>query len=297
MPETSPHTSPSRFGSFWIAVGAFALFGILALIAGRVLNRGAGVDRFEEELGRERASIARKARQAQADIVEKYAWKDQAAGLVRVPVSTAIDLQSAQLAKRSAPKASESPVPGTKAFEAWQKELEAKMLEEMGGKSGSSEPGGVGPAGKPDPAGGANPPAGGGGFPSAQVMARGKVLYLTKCMACHQINGQGLDPVFPPLAGSPWLKDDGTRAIKIQLIGMTGPLELMGKKYNTAMPPIQPPLTDQQVSDVINYVRNSYSNKVSGVITAEKVAEIRKGLGARKAMWTPAEILKLHPLQ
>ena len=36
-------------------------------------------------------------------------------------------------------------------------------------------------------------------------MQRGAVLYQTKCLMCHQVSGQGVPPLYPPLAGSDWM--------------------------------------------------------------------------------------------
>src|SRR5207248_6970872 len=41
--------------------------------------------------------------------------------------------------------------------------------------------------------------------PSAEQMKRGEKLFTEKCAMCHQPNGAGVPPVYPPLARSEWL--------------------------------------------------------------------------------------------
>jgi nitrite reductase (NO-forming) len=87
---------------------------------------------------------------------------------------------------------------------------------------------------------------------------RGKKVFLTSCFACHMQNGEGLPNVFPPLAGSDFLKADRERAIKIVLKGLSGPVTVNGKTFNNLMPPQE--FTDEQVADVLTYVMNTWGN-------------------------------------
>ncbi|AOS43325.1 Copper-containing nitrite reductase precursor [Lacunisphaera limnophila] len=87
---------------------------------------------------------------------------------------------------------------------------------------------------------------------------RGKQTYMASCFACHLPDGKGMANVFPPLAGSDFLKADRDRAIRIVLKGLTGPVTVNGVAYNSAMPP--QPLTDEQVADVLTFVTNSWGN-------------------------------------
>ena len=134
-------------------------------------------------------------------------------------------------------------------------------------------------------------------------MSAGKEVY-TKigdggggCVTCHQPTGQGVPLAFPPLAGSGWVKGDKERLIKISLFGLMGEIEVNGVKYNGAMPaPGTPPgsLTDQQIADVLTFIRNSWGNSASAV-SALEVQAVRDSLKDRPTMqmWTEAE-LKSH---
>lgn len=96
---------------------------------------------------------------------------------------------------------------------------------------------------------------------------RGKKVFLTSCFACHMANGEGLPGVFPPIAGSDFLKADKDRAIKAVIKGLSGPITVNGKPYNNMMPPLE--FTDDQVADVLTYVMNEWGNRFGSVSTAD----------------------------
>lgn len=100
---------------------------------------------------------------------------------------------------------------------------------------------------------------------------RGKEVYSTQCITCHMEKGEGIEGAFPPLAKSDYLMADKNRSIKQILEGVTGEMTVNGKTYNGEMPAID--LTDEQVSDVLNYVRNSWGNKGAAVTPAEVKAQ------------------------
>lgn len=102
---------------------------------------------------------------------------------------------------------------------------------------------------------------------------RGKEVYNTQCITCHMEKGEGIDGAFPPLAKSDYLMADKNRSIKQILEGATGEMKVNGKVYNGEMPAID--LTDEQVSDVLNYIRNSWGNK-GGAVTPNEVTAQRK---------------------
>jgi nitrite reductase (NO-forming) len=104
-------------------------------------------------------------------------------------------------------------------------------------------------------------------------LERGKKVFLTACFACHMAEGQGLPGVFPPLAGSDYLKADKLRAVRTVLKGLTGPITVNGKPYNNMMPPQE--FTDDQVADALTYVMNSWGNDY-GSVSAEEVKRVRR---------------------
>jgi nitrite reductase (NO-forming) len=97
---------------------------------------------------------------------------------------------------------------------------------------------------------------------------KGKLVFMQTCAVCHQTNGQGLPQVFPPLAGSDFLMADKARSIRIVLRGTSGPVMVNGIKYDSVMPPVVQ-LTDEQVANVLTYVRNSWGNTGEAVSADE----------------------------
>ena len=104
-------------------------------------------------------------------------------------------------------------------------------------------------------------------------IARGKDVYAAQCISCHQEQGEGIEDVFPPLAKSDYLMADKKRSIMQTLHGVSGEMKVNGRIYNGEMTGFD--LTDEEVSDVLNYIRNSWGNK--GVaVTPQEVAAARK---------------------
>ena len=108
---------------------------------------------------------------------------------------------------------------------------------------------------------------------------RGEKIYTTQCASCHMVEGEGIAEVFPPLAKSDYLNDKN-RLIKVVLQGVRGPMKINGIEYNSEMPGVK--LTDQQVSDVLNFIRNSWGNKAAAILPAE----IKAGLKAPSKNYT-----------
>jgi mono/diheme cytochrome c family protein len=100
---------------------------------------------------------------------------------------------------------------------------------------------------------------------------RGKEVYNVHCITCHMEKGEGLEGVFPPVAKSDYLMADKARSINQIIKGASGEMTVNGKTYNGEMPAVD--LTDEQVSDVLNYVRNSWENKGEAVTPTEVKAQ------------------------
>jgi mono/diheme cytochrome c family protein len=109
--------------------------------------------------------------------------------------------------------------------------------------------------------------------PLADSVKRGKEVYSTYCVACHQADGKGLESIFPPLAKSDYLMADKKRSIKQVIHGATDPITVNGVKYSTPMMGFGT-LSDQQIADVLNYVRNSWGNK-GDIVKEEEVKKAR----------------------
>ena len=91
----------------------------------------------------------------------------------------------------------------------------------------------------------------------AELMAKGATVYTANCVACHQTNGKGTPPAFPPLDGSKIVNGPPEGQIDIVLNGKPG----------TAMPAWKQ-LSDSEIAAVITYTRNSWGNKAGAVMPA-----------------------------
>jgi mono/diheme cytochrome c family protein len=135
--------------------------------------------------------------------------------------------------------------------------------------------------------------------PEKQQFRAGHEIYFrdAHCATCHLPDGKGIEPAFPPLAGSPWINNDPERIIKLTLHGLMGPFDLNGKKYNGLVPmtPFGSLLKDDEVAAVLTYVRNSFGNQAPAVQAAE-VAKVRAATKARQSFYLADELLKEHPL-
>ena len=107
-------------------------------------------------------------------------------------------------------------------------------------------------------------------------VGRGKIVYLQQCLACHQVNGGGVPHLNAPLDGASAVQGkDKAKLIRIVLKGMTDRIEIDGEEYSNNMA-AHTDLTDQQIADVLTYVRKSWTNKASAVTPAEVKAERSK---------------------
>jgi mono/diheme cytochrome c family protein len=102
----------------------------------------------------------------------------------------------------------------------------------------------------------------------------------------------GVPGQYPPLAGSEWVQGNEERVISIVLHGLSGPLTVEGKEYNNVMAPLGEVLKDEQIANVISYVRSEWGNTGSEV-QPETVAKVRAANAGRKTYWTAAELQKL----
>jgi nitrite reductase (NO-forming) len=101
---------------------------------------------------------------------------------------------------------------------------------------------------------------------------RGKNVFATNCLACHQAEGQGIPAAFPPLAKSDYLNADVHRAVGAVVHGLTGEVTVNGNKFNSVMPVLA--LNDEDVANVMTFVLNSWENK-GGEVKPEDVAKVR----------------------
>ncbi|NWD86552.1 cytochrome c [Pseudomonas sp. K5002] len=103
----------------------------------------------------------------------------------------------------------------------------------------------------------------------------GASVYIDNCAACHRTDGHGYTRVFPALAGNPVLQTaDATSLINIVLNGGTLPATHTAPSTFT-MPAFAWRLSDQEVADVVSFVRDSWGNK-GETVKASQVKDLRK---------------------
>jgi nitrite reductase (NO-forming) len=107
-----------------------------------------------------------------------------------------------------------------------------------------------------------------------ESMKRGKEVYTIYCQSCHLEDGKGLPGVNPPVAKADYMKKPTDSLINVILKGQSGEVMVNGKKYNVPMP-AQDYLTDEQIADVLNYSKNSWGNKIPGIVTPKMVKSLR----------------------
>jgi glucose/arabinose dehydrogenase/mono/diheme cytochrome c family protein len=120
----------------------------------------------------------------------------------------------------------------------------------------------------------------------------GKLVYDMACLPCHQPDGKGVAGIYPPIFESDWVRGDPSALIRIVLHGLTGTITVAGKEYggaNSVPMPSFGALDDQQIADVLTYIRGSFGNSATPV-TAVAVQSIRSMTEARSTPWTIAEL-------
>jgi nitrite reductase (NO-forming) len=95
-------------------------------------------------------------------------------------------------------------------------------------------------------------------------VALGKRIYQTICFACHQSEGQGVPGAFPPLAKSDFLMANKERSILSVIKGLSGKITVNGKDFDGVMPAVTN-ISDDDVANVLSYVRNSFGNSGDAV--------------------------------
>jgi nitrite reductase (NO-forming) len=121
------------------------------------------------------------------------------------------------------------------------------------------------------------------------LIAQGKKVYTNNCSMCHQLNGEGVTGVFPPLAKSDYLTKRANAKSREELIaiprhGVTGPIKVNGVDYNSAMPGLSQ-MTDDEVAAVLSYISNSWGNTAPAI----SIEEVQKAQSVQESMKSGGE--------
>jgi mono/diheme cytochrome c family protein len=121
---------------------------------------------------------------------------------------------------------------------------------------------------------------------------RGKEIYPTLCGACHQPHGRGQEGLAPPLVDSEWSLGSEQRLVRIVLHGVRDAIMVKGVKYELNMPALAEALDDQQIADVLTYIRREWGHG-SAPVKLETVQSIRGKESKREDSWTQPELLRI----
>ncbi|SEB21686.1 cytochrome c [Paraburkholderia sartisoli] len=109
----------------------------------------------------------------------------------------------------------------------------------------------------------------------------GAKVYTAYCMHCHGVDGRGFAPMLAPLAGNPnVLEKDASSLVNVTLNG-TGDLVTGGIPAPYPMPKYAPVLNDQQIADVLTFIRAGWNNNAPAV-RPDDVAKLRKSTSAAR---------------
>jgi len=110
-------------------------------------------------------------------------------------------------------------------------------------------------------------------LPLEQRFKQGQQLFEVNCSSCHQQTGLGMPGAIPPLAKSDFLMGRQDKGIGVLLNGINNePITVNGKQFQGVMPKLS--LSDDQIANILSYVRNSWGNK-SAVVQEKDVRKIR----------------------
>jgi mono/diheme cytochrome c family protein len=125
---------------------------------------------------------------------------------------------------------------------------------------------------------------------------KGANLFRSICQTCHGADGNGINGLAPPLNKSDWVTGDQSRLVKVLLYGLAGPIKVGERLYKAPeisgeMPGIasNTSFSDEDIAQVANYIRNSWSNKADKV-SSKSVTEIRAKYKSREKAFTEAEL-------
>jgi len=116
----------------------------------------------------------------------------------------------------------------------------------------------------------------------------GKRLY-SNCITCHQSDGEGVNNVYPPLAGSEWVTQDPETPARILLHGLEGRIQVRGDSYDGEMPAFGGRLTDEHLAAVLTYIRSEWGNDAPAV-SPDLVAALRGQHARRSGPWSADEL-------
>jgi mono/diheme cytochrome c family protein/HEAT repeat protein len=117
-----------------------------------------------------------------------------------------------------------------------------------------------------------------------QRFTAGQTVYQSICLPCHQEDGRGKEAIAPSLVASAFATGAPSIPVRILLNGKEGQVGLM--------PPLGQAFTDDQIANVLTYVRRQWGNTGTPV-DVQVVKDTRAAVAGRTRPWTNAELTAL----
>ena len=110
-----------------------------------------------------------------------------------------------------------------------------------------------------------------------QYFVEGLALYKTHCANCHQLDGSGLEGLYPPIANSDFLKGNKLKMICFIHNGLNDSLAVNSKQYNQPMPANRA-LEPLDLAEIATYVYNKWGSETK-ITEVPEVEETLKKCG------------------
>ncbi|UWE19187.1 c-type cytochrome [Herbaspirillum huttiense] len=119
-------------------------------------------------------------------------------------------------------------------------------------------------------------------IPADLYLSRGGLGYVQFCATCHRSDGNGVQGLFPPLAGNPTLQsNEPASLIHIMLTGWRA-ARTHAQPKAMSMPAFSV-LSDGEIAEILNFARTSWGGRQQADISERQVARLRAELGAQPA--------------
>ena len=103
----------------------------------------------------------------------------------------------------------------------------------------------------------------------------GAAVYAQNCSSCHGAKGLGVPGAFPPLAGNAVVTGNPHTVIGILLNGLNGKIHVGSADYNGQMPAWKGTLSNQQIADVITFIRAGLGTNKASAVDLKAVASYK----------------------
>lgn len=109
---------------------------------------------------------------------------------------------------------------------------------------------------------------------TGRLQQAGAAVYLGSCAACHGTDGRGQAQFIPPLAGNPVVLDADPASLVNLVLNGADPLVAKGVPDAYRMPQFRIQLNDEQIAQVLSFVRGAWGNG-AGAVTTNQVKDLR----------------------